>query len=147
MKKYIKATLLIALMILIFYLSSQVADESSTTSSVFVEMFFNIYKQLFNGSLNLEEFSVIFTTPIRKLAHFSEFALLGMLSYLNIIEYTSKRTIGLSIILSFIYSITDEVHQYFVPGRYCSIIDIFIDACGAIVGIIFIHLLIKKWKK
>ena len=33
-----------------------------------------------------------------------------------------------------LYAVSDEVHQYFVPGRSCELRDMLIDACGVAVG-------------
>ena len=46
-------------------------------------------------------------------------------------------------------SLSDEVHQIFVPGRACRIFDVFVDSCGASFGILIfllITLLIIKIK-
>jgi len=32
------------------------------------------------------------------------------------------------------YGITDEIHQYFIPGRHCSLMDVFSDAFGAFLA-------------
>ena len=45
------------------------------------------------------------------------------------------------------YATTDEIHQIFVPGRACTFVDMLIDLSGAIVGILFIHLILKRWEK
>lgn len=41
------------------------------------------------------------------------------------------------------YAITDEIHQYFVIGRYYSIIDVLIDSIGSITGITISNNIIK----
>ena len=67
---------------------------------------------------------------LRKLAHFAEYAVLGVLAY---------RAIGrepAAIALASIYSITDEIHQTFVGGRHGSAIDWLIDTAGAAVGVL-----------
>ena len=42
---------------------------------------------------------------------------------------------GLSWLLSVAYGIVDEVHQSFVPGRVCSVVDVLSDAFGAALAI------------
>lgn len=47
------------------------------------------------------------------------------------------------------YATSDEIHQYFVPGRACMVEDVFIDTLGVILGILLIMLgkkIIKKGK-
>ena len=36
-----------------------------------------------------------------------------------------------------LYAATDELHQYFVPGRACMFTDVCIDSFGALLGILF----------
>lgn len=50
---------------------------------------------------------------------------------LSLTFYKATNNILLSIVLSFFYSITDEFHQTFVPGRSFQILDIFVDTIGA----------------
>ena len=45
-----------------------------------------------------------------------------------------------------LYSVTDEIHQMFVPGRSCELRDVAIDSCGVATGILLCTI-IKKWKK
>ena len=47
------------------------------------------------------------------------------------------------LIISLSYSVLDEVHQYFVPGRYSSIRDIIIDSLGIFISI-FIYFKTSK---
>lgn len=90
---------------------------------------------------NAEELAIKYHTPFRKLAHFSEYFILGMLIYSNISEYSKKKYIlVITIALCTLYATTDEVHQLFVEGRFCSFIDVLIDTAGASVGAFIIHL-------
>lgn len=45
--------------------------------------------------------------------------------------YIPTKSIKKSIFLSFLYSITDEAHQMFVPQRTAELFDIFMDTVGA----------------
>ena len=52
------------------------------------------------------------------------------------------------------YAITDEFHQYFIPGRSAEIRDVLIDSSGALTGILFVIIVLaiikiikKKIKK
>ena len=60
-------------------------------------------------------------------------------------EYKIKKNkeIIVSLIIGNIYSITDEVHQYFIDGRSASVLDIGIDTLGVITGIFICLLAIK----
>ncbi|MGN0162267.1 MAG: VanZ family protein, partial [Candidatus Ornithomonoglobus sp.] len=82
---------------------------------------------------------------IRKCAHFSEYAVLGISSYVSIRFLTDKsaRYVRIyAILFCMLYAVTDEIHQHFVPGRTERIFDVFVDTCGAATGVIIITALI-----
>ena len=65
-----------------------------------------------------------------------------MISTLKEFRLVDKRTYIFAVILCVLYSISDEVHQYFVPGRSCELRDILIDISGCILAV----LIIKLWR-
>lgn len=74
---------------------------------------------------------------LRKVAHFTEFACLGVLLSLYVrMVYKSK---GLHILLplacSFVAACVDETIQIFVPARGPALFDVGIDTCGGAMGI------------
>ena len=46
------------------------------------------------------------------------------------------RAVGLTLLLTTLYGVTDEVHQMFVPGRSTDAYDVAADAAGAVVGLV-----------
>lgn len=138
---------------MIFKFSSEIADDSSETSSRVIN--FIIEKSYKNKQLTQEkreELENRLTTPIRKIAHFSIYTCLGFLLYLltNTFEISNKKRILISIILAFMYAISDELHQYFVPGRSCEIRDVLIDTFGSLFGIgiaLVVLIILRKIKK
>lgn len=44
------------------------------------------------------------------------------------------RTAGLAIVLAVTYAVTDEIHQWFVPGRSADVRDLIADAIGVLAG-------------
>ncbi len=84
---------------------------------------------------------------VRKCAHFCIYAVLGFFLVLLNKQYRSKNLIGIPVLASFLYAITDEIHQRFVPGRYGCARDVFIDTCGALAGACFAWLLVFIWDK
>ena len=78
--------------------------------------------------------------PLRKVAHASEFCILGILVYMCLKAFNIKKykIILFSILLSFIYACTDEFHQSFVQGRTSQFTDVLIDTAGAVIGVILI---------
>ncbi|MDD5107897.1 MAG: VanZ family protein [Candidatus Omnitrophica bacterium] len=82
---------------------------------------------------------------LRKLAHISEYFILTFFLYRAFKGSFNIDKLGLFIhpaAFSLIYAILDEIHQYFVVGRYCSSVDVLIDSIGIIGFYIFI-----KFKK
>lgn len=116
-------------------MSSFDSVESSNQSNFIVDIIANIFK-----IENIELLSFI----IRKLAHYTEYLILGFL----VINMFTKNNINnlylISIILCIIYATSDEIHQIFVPGRACQLRDILIDSIGSITGIYLYKLINKK---
>ena len=46
-------------------------------------------------------------------------------------------------IISILYAISDEFHQYFVPERAAELKDVLVDSAGALSGIIIIFLIFR----
>lgn len=145
-KKIILSLLLIAWMGAIFTFSSQVSDKSSNTSGNTIRFVLN--KLQITKNMNEQQENELVESlqgPVRKMAHFSVYALGGIISYMLFSQYeiSNKKRIAYSLLLCMIYAITDECHQYFVPGRSCELRDILIDSSGALLGI-FITFVIKN---
>lgn len=132
-KQKIKILLVLIWMTLIFIMSSFNATESSNQSNFIVNILSNI--------LNINNIKLL-SLIIRKLAHFTEYFILGTLVYNAINNYNKKKYVA--IIICILYAISDEIHQIYVPGRSCQILDILIDSIGSINGI-YITILINKY--
>ena len=50
-------------------------------------------------------------------------------------------------LLAFLYAISDEFHQSFVPGRYASWVDVLIDSAGAAIALKVLDLRLKTLAK
>lgn len=81
---------------------------------------------------------------MRKLAHFTEYAILGFLAARAFRPY--RRWFLISAILIAVYALLDEYHQTFVPSRTASIFDSFIDMAGGLTALIFISRRAAKTK-
>ncbi len=67
---------------------------------------------------------------LRKLAHLTEYAILGALVY---------RAVGRTwpaVALGSLYAVTDEFHQAFVDGRVASPLDWALDTAGVVAGVL-----------
>ncbi len=84
---------------------------------------------------------------IRKISHVVEYLILTFLLYRAFTGSFHISTCRLFIYpagLSFLYAISDELHQSFVPGRNCSFQDILIDSAGILIFYIINILAVRK---
>jgi VanZ family protein len=51
-----------------------------------------------------------------------------------------------TILIGFLFAISDEIHQYFVPSRSADIYDLIMDWCGISLSLIFFNIVRKNWK-
>ncbi|MCX7694350.1 MAG: VanZ family protein [Caloramator sp.] len=81
---------------------------------------------------------------VTKYVHFFLYMFLGSLVFMYIKNNNLKNKFLVSVIFCSIYAISDEVHQYFVPGRGARALDVLIDSAGAFIGISLIKII--NWK-
>jgi VanZ family protein len=74
---------------------------------------------------------------LRKLAHVTEFAVLGAL----LARAVQDR---IALLLGIAYAASDELHQHFVPGREAAVVDVAIDAVGVVLGIALLRGLARR---
>ncbi|MDD7673952.1 MAG: VanZ family protein [Oscillospiraceae bacterium] len=91
-------------------------------------------------SQGLPALAVIGSTLIRKLAHFSEFACLGLLLGWLLSPEGGFRGFAAPALLGTLAACVDETIQRFVPGRESSLIDVWIDIFGVCAGILLLRL-------
>ncbi len=70
---------------------------------------------------------------IKKGGHALGYGLLA-LSYLYAFKLSPTK-LKLAWLLAFLYAVSDEFHQSFVPGRYASWVDVMIDSAGAAIAL------------
>ena len=81
------------------------------------------------------------------LYHFLAFFLLAFFLFISSLKgRMNKKRFFLSGIIVIVYGILDEVHQYFVPGRFCSFNDVLVDTAGIITASIIYFISIKVRK-
>jgi len=73
-----------------------------------------------------------------KLAHFLEYFPFGFLVLRAFVKSLhipfGREALLMSIFVIMLYSLSDETHQLFVPGRQFDLIDMFFDTVGAFAG-------------
>ena len=135
-EKIIKIVLIVIWMGIVFNFSNQGGNESSGTSSKVTKVVVNIVtkdKEEPNQQ-TIEKIEKI----VRKGAHYTIYTIGGFLimSYTYSLEKTKKQKILYSLLFGILYASTDELHQYFVPGRSARLFDVGIDTLGVFTGII-----------
>lgn len=121
----------------IFANSLQTAQQSSGVSNGFCSALASLLQPI---GITVDPADLSFA--VRKLAHFSEFGLLGVLG-----GCMFARGYGLSAVyalpLGMLIAAADEFIQYFVPGRACMFTDWCIDTSGLAVGIVLISVFLR----
>ncbi len=56
----------------------------------------------------------------------------------------SWRQVGISTLIASLYGLSDEIHQYFVPGRSSEVLDWVADSLGALIGALLLAWLSRK---
>lgn len=146
-KKYLRpviyaGSISILIMLMIFLFSSQDADSSTHVSTGILGMIIHwvqpLADQLAGRQMTFSELEYI----LRKIAHFSEYALLG--ASLCVFFSLEKHRLcwPWAWLTGTVYACTDEIHQLFSDGRSASIIDVGIDSCGVLCGCL-LYLLIR----
>ena len=72
---------------------------------------------------------------LRKCAHFTEFAVLGVLSSLTLLQMKVSRRVLIAMVFCLVVASMDETLQLFVDGRAGRVVDVMIDEAGALSGI------------
>ena len=122
--------------ILIFIGSGNVLSGSNTS---FVA---RIVHWLFPGAS--VETLAFFHLLVRKIGHLGEYAVLAMLAAhalrTSSYELLRRHWFLASLLVSVLYSLSDEFHQSFIPTRGASIYDCLIDSLGGLIGLAIVWL-------
>ncbi len=151
-KTVIALALVLAMCVFIFAMSAKPATDSDRLSLGVVDQIITLVVPGFNdmGTTEQAAYQSSLNHIVRKCAHATEFALLGILVFNLLIQLTrirhklDSRDLSLRIVplaavawvLSTLYAATDEFHQIFVAGRSCQLTDVCIDSSGAVIGIL-----------
>jgi VanZ family protein len=86
----------------------------------------------------------LFHGLVRKLGHFTEYFIFTVLLARALRKENrgalSMRHYLISLAVAILYAVSDEFHQTFVPSRSATVVDVWIDTCGGIAGILWSHL-------
>ena len=141
--KVISVIITLAVMALIFFFSSQNAEQSSEVSSGIADKIIDVITMVVGNDKNdsVRDFIHYIT---RKAAHFTMYFVLGVSAANTLSQFMKKRSINLlflSVAFCVLYALSDEFHQYFVPGRSAMLTDVLIDGSGAFLGsVLFLNI-------
>ena len=81
------------------------------------------------------------------LYHIFAFFFLALFLAISMVRGKNKALLFLVIILSAAYGISDELHQFFVPGRNSALSDVFLDSVGIIFAVIIYFITVEYRKR
>ncbi len=131
MKKYVWLFLAVVGVGFIWRNSLQAAETSKLLSGIFVHIAENIL-----NFFNVHEYLFVLDHIVRKLAHFTEFALQGVFVYKALRAFKIDNSFKLAFMMGIFIAVVDETIQFFIPGRGSQISDVILDSCGALVGLL-----------
>ena len=122
----------VAWMLVIFLLSHEAAGDSTARSDVIVNLL---------GGLGLDWAVDSVTVVVRKTAHLAAYAVLGGLFFWSLSDkgVMLRNVVVASVLLSFVFAVTDEMHQAYIPGRSGEVGDVLIDTIGATIGAVLAY--------
>ena len=127
---------------MIFSFSAQNSEESGSLSRMISARCVGLWGALSGADWSgarIAELAEYFEHPVRKLAHFAEYACMGVLVYTLWSQWLrqGRALCFLTVGWVFLSAALDEFHQYFVPGRYASFADVLLDTSGGFFGMLF----------
>lgn len=140
MKRKVFLILFLLWMAVVFLFSHQTGTNSSKTSGVIVKevvKVITIIKEVPEDKIGDLTSKVSFL--VRKSAHFSIYAVGGILMFLLLKSYnfSNIRALLCAVGICFCYAVSDETHQTLVAGRSGQFRDVCIDTAGAMTGVVF----------
>lgn len=150
-KEYIKIfsiILVVTWCVTVFCLSAEVADDSSNTSGNTIRLVLKIINPKVDD-ITLNMMVTMLQPIVRKMAHFTLYAIGGILLFNMLDNFTTSRlkNVTISWASGTFYAVTDEIHQLFVVGRSGELRDVCIDSLGVLCGICLIFLITMLYEK
>ena len=146
--------LVLAVMVMIFCFSAQTGVESGAMSGRITTRVLNLVIPGFSNFVPEKQEAIRSTVGliVRKLAHFSEYALLGSSLMLHNHQIEKRTLVRLpwlwSWVVGTLYAASDEFHQGFVAGRGPSVVDVMIDSGGVLAGtVLLLWIILRRTKK
>lgn len=146
--KYIALAVTLAVMALIFYFSSQPGELSYKVSEVVT----NTVQATKAKAITPQWFSTTnLNANVRKWAHVYIYCALGVSMAVTVNLWVTRPALWqkglLAAALCTLYAASDELHQYFVPGRAMLLKDVGIDAMGFLPCIAAVYLCVWLYRR
>lgn len=122
-------------MVTIFMLSNQAAVQSDSLSKGLLEKIMEYFHISISNHI------------IRKTAHGLEYFGLALLVFTASRFTWNKNKPVFAFLFASLYSVSDEIHQHFIPGRAPRFTDVCIDSTGALAAILLCLLLVFLFGK
>lgn len=144
--------LIVGWMFMIFDFSADDGVESQTLSDKITIKVVHIIKPSYDSMPKTEQKALFNKVSfiVRKIGHFGEYGILGLLVTGLLLTFEKIRAIKLKWIVLIstlwctVYAVTDEVHQIFVNGRTAKVGDVFVDMFGGFLAAV---ILVAIWNK
>ncbi len=147
-KNIASIVLVIIWMLIIFLMSNSNGATSSSMSNDITEKIIETFTDIESETPKYETVSKKISFIVRKMAHFIEYFILGiLLMNLMFVLDIKSWSLLLAIMTVVLYAMSDELHQVLVDGRDGNIRDVLLDSSAGIIAIYLYHyLIIKKVK-
>ena len=126
----------------IFLFSAQNGEKSGSSSDGLTEKILHIFgvEKEDEADERYQEVVISVGSVLRKMAHFTEYFIFGaaLCGFFSTFGWKWYGTGGISLAVCALYAASDELHQYFVPGRCASVWDVLLDSTGALCGIVLV---------
>jgi VanZ family protein len=143
----------IGIMIVVFLNSAKNATQSSELSVSFTEQLFSVFIPDYEAMDEASRLSLVTEMQflIRKSAHFLSYFAMSLFCILafNTYNLSLKSKFLFSSATCIAFSVSDEIHQLFVPGRSGEIRDVLIDTAGILLAAVIVSVIIylRKLRK
>ena len=146
--KYLALAVTLGVMALIFFFSAQPAETSYRLSEAVTETVQASHREAWLPQwFNAQSFHA----NLRKWAHVYIYCALGLSMAVTVQLWTRRLSLPqralLSAALCMLYAVSDELHQYFVPGRAMLLSDVGVDALGFLPCVAAVYLVVWLYRK
>jgi len=132
-----------------FLFSNMSSNDSNSRSKDIIRKGVVVVDKVFHKNMDkdhIERIVIKLNYPFRKICHFTEYFILSILILLSLRlgNISTNKSIIITFIFCFIFSISDEIHQMFIAGRSPLILDCFIDILGCSLFLLIYYFRTKK---